>query len=115
MGAPGGDRPHPFECKRGAGRNYSLLALQVPERVGRRPSRAAAHRICTAIDRQRLARSRRAAQRPTDRGIQTMSYNYATDRGLVVPSTGNLVITRNEEGKIFRCDDTANVTVTVSN
>lgn len=38
-----------------------------------------------------------------------MSYNYATDRGLIVPFTGNLIITRNDEGKIFRCDDTANV------
>ncbi|MCK1322924.1 hypothetical protein IVB08_06525 [Bradyrhizobium sp. 173] len=44
-----------------------------------------------------------------------MSYNYATDRGLVVPFTGSLAITRNDEGKIFRCDDTNNVTVTIMN
>lgn len=44
-----------------------------------------------------------------------MSYNYATDRGLIVPFTGNLVITRNDEGKIFRSDDTNNITVAVPN
>ncbi|MCK1498009.1 hypothetical protein [Bradyrhizobium sp. 188] len=41
-----------------------------------------------------------------------MSYNLARGRGLIVPFTGNLNVTRADEGKIFRCDDTANVTVT---
>ncbi|MCK1619557.1 hypothetical protein IVA96_23870 [Bradyrhizobium sp. 159] len=44
-----------------------------------------------------------------------MSYDYAKQRGFIVPFTGNLVITRNDEGKIFRSDDTSNVTVTVPN
>lgn len=44
-----------------------------------------------------------------------MSYNYATGRGLIVPFTGNLAITRNDEGKIFRSDDASNVTVTIPN
>jgi|tagenome__1003787_1003787.scaffolds.fasta_scaffold19713177_1 hypothetical protein len=42
-----------------------------------------------------------------------MSYNYATDRGLIVPFTGNLSITRNDEGKIFLCTDTSNVSVSI--
>ncbi|MGJ4932186.1 hypothetical protein ACQR1I_35385 [Bradyrhizobium sp. HKCCYLS2038] len=44
-----------------------------------------------------------------------MSYSLAQCRGLIVPFTGNLRITRNDEGKIFRCDDTSNVTVTFDN
>lgn len=44
-----------------------------------------------------------------------MSYDYAKQRGLVVPFTGNLAITRNDEGKIFRSDDASNVTVTIPN
>ncbi|MGY3358814.1 hypothetical protein ACVWZK_005477 [Bradyrhizobium sp. GM0.4] len=44
-----------------------------------------------------------------------MSYDLAKQRGFVVPFTGNLAITRDDEGKIFRSDDTANVTVTIAN
>ncbi|MGY3590125.1 hypothetical protein ACVIGB_010291 [Bradyrhizobium sp. USDA 4341] len=42
-----------------------------------------------------------------------MSYIYADFRGNVVPFIGNLTVTRSDAGKIFRCDDPANVTVTV--
>ncbi|MCK1601060.1 hypothetical protein IVB02_06395 [Bradyrhizobium sp. 166] len=44
-----------------------------------------------------------------------MSYDLAKQGGFVVPFTGNLTVTRDDEGKIFRSDDTANVTVTIAN
>lgn len=42
-----------------------------------------------------------------------MSYNTAALRGNIVPFTGSFTLTRSDEGKIFRCDDASNVTVTV--
>ncbi|SCB37615.1 hypothetical protein GA0061098_1007152 [Bradyrhizobium shewense] len=44
-----------------------------------------------------------------------MSYQYADFRGNVVPFTGSFTLTINDNGKIFRCDDTSNVTVSVPN
>jgi hypothetical protein len=42
-----------------------------------------------------------------------MSYVYGALRGNVVPFTGSFTLTRSHAGIIWRCDDTANVTVTV--
>ncbi len=42
-----------------------------------------------------------------------MSYDYATQRGNVVPFKGNFALSLSDIGKLFRCDDTANITVTV--
>lgn len=44
-----------------------------------------------------------------------MSYNLANCRGFVVPFKGNLTVTRDDEGKIFRCDDPSDVSVTIAN
>jgi hypothetical protein len=42
-----------------------------------------------------------------------LSYDYAALRGNIVPFTGSFTLSRSDAGKIFRCEDTANVTVTV--
>lgn len=42
-----------------------------------------------------------------------MSYDYAALRGNIVSFTGSFTLSRSDAGKVFRCDDTANVTVTV--
>ena len=42
-----------------------------------------------------------------------MSYQYATLRGNIIPFTGNFTLRNEDAGKIFLCNDTANVTVTV--
>ncbi|WP_234678912.1 hypothetical protein [Bradyrhizobium monzae] len=42
-----------------------------------------------------------------------MSYDYSTGRVQVVPFTGSFTLKSEDIGKLFRCDDTANVTVTV--
>lgn len=40
---------------------------------------------------------------------------YATQRGNIEPFTGSFALKSDDMGKVFRCDDTANVTITVPN
>ncbi|MBR0793977.1 hypothetical protein JQ615_01095 [Bradyrhizobium jicamae] len=42
-----------------------------------------------------------------------MSYQYANLRGRVVPFTGSFTLSLDDNGKLFRCDDSNNVVVTV--
>lgn len=43
------------------------------------------------------------------------SYDYATQRGNIEPFVGSFAIKNEDMGKVFRCDDTSNVTITVPN
>jgi hypothetical protein len=43
------------------------------------------------------------------------AYDYATQRGNIEPFVGSFTLKTEDMGKVFRCDDTSNVTITVPN